>query len=101
MLLLNEIHFDKNIWGDDANEFKPERFETINENDIRYSFIPFEIGPMACIGKKFSEIEMISMLCNSLIKFNFFITDKQKENTKENIVFTLKPNQVSINISLL
>jgi len=38
------IHRDKKVWGEDANEFKPER---IWHND---SFLPFTISPRDCLG---------------------------------------------------
>jgi len=44
------IHHDKEIWGEDALEFRPERFETLTPRQ-KDAFIPFSIGPRACIGR--------------------------------------------------
>jgi cytochrome P450 len=49
------VHRDKRWWGDDALEFRPERFET--EDYPRYAYIPFGGGPRVCIGNSFAMME--------------------------------------------
>lgn len=39
------------IWGDDGDEFRPERWEG---RKIGPEFVPFSAGPRICIGRKFS-----------------------------------------------
>ena len=41
----------KDIWGSDAEEFRPERWEHREHN---WEFTPFGGGPRACIGREFS-----------------------------------------------
>lgn len=44
------MHRRKDLWGQDANEFRPERWE---ENPKRgWEFLPFNGGPRVCIGRK-------------------------------------------------
>ncbi|KAG6823047.1 hypothetical protein H0H93_004334, partial [Arthromyces matolae] len=56
------INRDKTIWGDDAHEFRPERWETVPEEANRIpgvwgNVLTFLGGPRACIGYRFSLVE--------------------------------------------
>lgn len=39
------IHRDKGIWGDDVEEYRPERWFERNQADIQKTFNPFSYGP--------------------------------------------------------
>ncbi|KAL7080595.1 hypothetical protein ACQ4LE_000418 [Meloidogyne hapla] len=56
------LHRDKKIWGEDSEEFKPERWLNNEGNIITpTAFYPFGGGPRICIGMRlaFMEIKMI------------------------------------------
>lgn len=44
------------LFGPDALEFKPERWE--NWNPKPFTYIPFNAGPRICIGQQFAIAEM-------------------------------------------
>ena len=45
------MHRNPRFWGDDANEFKPERFEPENIKNINpHAYVPFSGGRRICIG---------------------------------------------------
>ena len=45
---LYSMHRRKDFYGDDAEEFKPERWETLRPG---WEYLPFNGGPRICIGR--------------------------------------------------
>ncbi|KAL0399521.1 UNVERIFIED_CONTAM: cytochrome [Sesamum radiatum] len=73
MLLIGLLHYDPKIWGDDVNEFKPERFSEgiLNATKGQFSFMPFSGGPRVCVGQQFAMMEAKLALVMILQKFSF------------------------------
>ncbi|KAI0355873.1 cytochrome P450 [Trametes cingulata] len=78
------VNRNKAIWGPDAHEWKPERWlsplpETVSEAKIPgvYSnLMTFWGGGRACIGFKFSQLEMKVVLATLISTFTFELTEK-------------------------
>ncbi|CAK7347693.1 unnamed protein product [Dovyalis caffra] len=57
-LALPSVHHDPDIWGNDANEFNPLRFN--EPRNHLASFFPFGIGPRMCVGKNLAVMEPLA-----------------------------------------
>ncbi|KAJ3508531.1 hypothetical protein NMY22_g16580 [Coprinellus aureogranulatus] len=76
---------DKDIWGPDAEEWKPERWLSPLPSSVTEANIPgvyanlmtFLGGGRACIGFKFAQLEIKVVLSTLLRSFRFASTDKK------------------------
>lgn len=64
------IHRLKQYWGQDAEEFKPERWARA-ENFHPIQFLPFGAGKRYCLGKNFALHELRMLLTVLLRRFRF------------------------------
>ncbi|XP_038905687.1 cytokinin hydroxylase-like [Benincasa hispida] len=81
------IHHSEELWGEDANEFKPERFASKPFSGGR--FIPFASGPRNCIGQGFALMEAKIILAMFISKFSFTISDSYRHAPVS--VLTIQP----------
>ncbi|WCJ29553.1 Cytochrome P450 714A1 [Euphorbia peplus] len=72
--LISTLHRDPTIWGADANEFKPQRFEQGLSKACKYpqAYIPFGLGTRLCVGRNFAMVELKIVI--SLIVSNFHLS---------------------------
>ncbi|KIK97745.1 hypothetical protein PAXRUDRAFT_824616 [Paxillus rubicundulus Ve08.2h10] len=85
------LNLDKGIWGEDAWEFDPDRWDNLPEAveavpGLYSNLLTFSAGPRSCIGMRFSMIEMKTFLYILLTNFVFAETDKKIY--KANVVLT-------------
>lgn len=73
------IHRLKEYWGEDANEFRPERWSKASSfHPCQY--MAFGFGPRNCLGKEMAMLDM-KVLINAVIrKFKFERTDRTPED---------------------
>lgn len=92
-VLIPQLHRDKIIWGEDVEEFRPERFE--NPSKIpQHAFKPFGNGQRACIGQQFAIHEATLVLGMMLKHFDFYDHENYELDIKETL--TLKPEGLTV-----
>ncbi|WP_462409965.1 cytochrome P450 [Neobacillus sp. Marseille-QA0830] len=89
------LHRDKEAWGDDVEEFKPERFEDPKKVP-HFAFKPFGNGQRACIGQQFAMHEA-TLLIGMILK-NFDLIDHTNYQLKIKETLTLKPDGLTMKV---
>ncbi|KAL3491421.1 cytochrome P450 [Aspergillus germanicus] len=51
------MHRWKDIYGPDADEFRPERWENDELDNVGWGYLPFNGGPRVCLGQEFAMLE--------------------------------------------
>lgn len=94
--LLAKSHIDPLVFGDDANEFKPERMmdEPFNKlsREFPNSWKPFGNGMRACIGRPFAWQEAQLVMAMLLQNFNFVLDPGYVFGIKQTL--TIKPKDM-------
>lgn len=89
------IHHDHDIWGPDADEYRPERWESVTEAQ-KAAFIPFSYGPRACVGRNLAEMQMRMFATTWIKRYGVFLRQPVME-TREG--FLRKPMGLSVGIT--
>ncbi|KAM0894088.1 hypothetical protein ACQ4PT_024696 [Festuca glaucescens] len=92
---IKTIHTDKEIRGEDAYEFKLQRFENGVVRAAKHptAFMAFSTGPRACIGQNFTMTQAKIVLAMILQRFSISLSLKYVHAPKD--VFTLQPRNFS------
>ncbi|KAI0933177.1 hypothetical protein AcV7_004723 [Taiwanofungus camphoratus] len=76
MIPIADINRSKALWGEDASEFKPERWDAVPEAvqsipGVWGNLLTFLGGPHACIGYRFSLVEVKTLIFTLIRAFEF------------------------------
>ena len=97
MVLTPMLHRDKSVWGEDVEEFKPERFNPEAEQALpANAYKPFGNGQRACIGRTFAMQEATLVL--GMILQRFQLIDHKFYQLKIKQTLTIKPEDFTIQV---
>ncbi|GAB9472623.1 Cytochrome p450 [Globisporangium polare] len=95
----------KSVWGEDALEFKPERWIDPDTGKLisvsPFKFTPFLAGRRSCIGMKFAMMEIKCTLAVLLSKFDFQTTEDPWKITYETALTMTVKGSLAVKISSL
>ncbi|KAI8344757.1 cytochrome P450 [Chlamydoabsidia padenii] len=84
---------NKTVWGDDATEFKPERWIT-KSGDVRREsqgrWPAFHVGPRVCLGQNLATLEALVTLSILLKRYKFTMVPNQDITYQVSISLPMK-----------
>ncbi|KAI1007431.1 Benzoate 4-monooxygenase [Podosphaera aphanis] len=88
------IHHSQNIWGADADEFVPQRWQNLSERQ-KGAFIPFSHGPRGCIGRNVAMMELTIIIAAIVRRWDFKLHTQHLESREG---FLRKPIECFVGI---
>lgn len=88
-LVIAGVHTNTAVWGDDADRFRPERFNEMPPDVVSANWIPFALGPRNCIGMTFALNEIKTMAAALLRNVTIALDEDHPVVPRE--VLTLRP----------
>ncbi|CAG8496479.1 4886_t:CDS:2, partial [Ambispora leptoticha] len=97
---------DERVWGNDVNEFKPERFLKLGElgeyeliKPSSFKFIAFNAGPRICVGQEFATIEALFLLAVMLKNYRFELLTNEKMITYATSILLPMKNPLLVKVT--
>lgn len=91
--LIREFHTDKNYWGEDASDFKPERFSEDNFKKVNpNAYMPFSRGPRMCPGHRYASLTTKVFLSKFLARYRV-TTELKLEELEYQVALTTRLKQ--------
>ncbi|QRV87850.1 cytochrome P450 family protein [Ceratobasidium sp. AG-Ba] len=67
------IHRDKEVWGEDVDAFRPERWFEEGSARMNKIFNPFSYGPRACVGRNLATMELQIIISSIFRRYEFVL----------------------------
>ncbi|KAK4864791.1 hypothetical protein LT330_001414 [Penicillium expansum] len=90
------IHHMKDIWGDDVEEFKPDRWLNLTTRQ-KTAFNPFSYGPRACVGQNVATMELQLIIGTLFHRYEFALYQPIMESHEG---FSKKPKECQAGLRL-
>lgn len=83
--LVHLMHRRKDLWGEDASEFKPERWEG---RKVGWEYLPFNGGPRICLGQQLALTEAGYVTVRLMQRFDKMICEDERDVTRHMVGLT-------------
>lgn len=91
------IHRNTQAWGEDADQFRPERWFERDHAAMQKAFNPFSYGPRACVGRNLASMELLIIISSIFRRYHFVLAEPDKPlDTREG--FLRKPLECRVGI---
>nr|QWK52314.1 cytochrome P450 96A10 [Isatis tinctoria] len=83
----------KSVWGEDALEFKPERWISESGKSVHepsYKFLSFNAGPRTCLGKEVALMQMKTVAVKIIQNYEIKIVEGQKIEPAPSVILHTK-----------
>ncbi|CAF2040886.1 unnamed protein product [Brassica napus] len=83
----------RSVWGEDASEFKPERWISENgglKHEPSSKFLVFSAGPRTCLGKQLALLQMKMVAVEIIQNYDFKVVDSQKIEPVPSVILRIK-----------
>ncbi|CCO33927.1 Benzoate 4-monooxygenase [Rhizoctonia solani AG-1 IB] len=84
------------VWGDDPEEFRPERWLDDNSSSLNKYFVPFSLGPRACIGRNIAYMELMLIAATLVRRYDVAALPTTKLDTSEGLIRSAMHSDVAI-----
>lgn len=81
-------HRRKDIWGDDADEYRPERWDGRRRG---WEYTPFSGGPQICVGQGYSMTQVAFAVARIVMRYDQMIPCEASDNLKRSWMTVLTP----------
>ncbi|RXW15522.1 hypothetical protein EST38_g10327 [Candolleomyces aberdarensis] len=69
------IHRDTSVWGEDVEQFRPERWLEGDDSAMHKTFNPFSVGPRACLGRNLAFLELQIIIASIMRRYDIVLED--------------------------
>ena len=83
----------KSVWGEDAMEFKPERWISESGRSVHepsYKFLSFNAGPRTCLGKEVAMTQMKTVAVKIIQNYDINVVEGHKIKPSPSVILHMK-----------
>ncbi|KAH9937982.1 cytochrome P450 monooxygenase pc-bph [Amylocystis lapponica] len=84
------VHRDPDVWGVDAEDFRPERWLEGDAKELHKAFSPYSLGPRACVGRNLAQMELLVLMATLFHRYDTVLKPGETLQARDTFVRKLK-----------